>query len=215
MYVQYDNKHLYLSSWEYNCARILSYLATIAEDHNATVKYGRPATITNRTLTDACRDISTRIDKLNAVNTERAHQAAITFETERARLASINNTPIQVTHLTYISFKLDNVYYSYSADNNPFFPFHYCKTSINNNSIDLDAFYMEAGKDWLYDCFFTFNASDSDCKDAANIIFNELMHSNFSTIRREHTKRRVTNLYNSGYHYEYIETPKRVKRLDF
>jgi hypothetical protein len=48
------------------------------------------------------------------------------------RSAEEKSEPITVTHTTYISFILDETYYYYQVDGNPFFEFYYNKTPIKN-----------------------------------------------------------------------------------
>lgn len=54
--------------------------------------------------------------------------------------------PIKVTHTSYISFVLNDVYYYYQVDDNPFFPFYYIKTPIKNGKYSMDAALEETKK---------------------------------------------------------------------
>ena len=64
-------------------------------------------------------------------------------------------------------------------------------------------------ENWLFDCFFKAGAAYEDIKEAANIIYNNLMATPCSVQYKE--KKRVNNLYNSSYHYEWIATNKNRK----
>ena len=130
-------------------------------------------------------------------------------------LKGINNEPIKVTHLTYINFTIDGVYYSYSVDDNPFFPFYIYKTPIKDGKRSADAAGVEDKKEWLFDRFLKMNCSKSDIVEAANIIFNMLINSNNSPIIRNSRRQRVPNTYNNGYHYETIYNKERFVDIDF
>jgi hypothetical protein len=123
--------------------------------------------------------------------------------------------PIQVTHTSYITFILDDMYYYYQMDDNPFFPFYRQKTPIKDGKRSKDAYLEEDAKEWQYDCFFTKNCSEADITEGANLIFNMLCAAEKSGISREYTQERVSNSYNDGYHYEKIPKPERFETIDW
>lgn len=219
MIVTKENERLYPATWAYNAARITTELAKIVENNNGRVKYGRAALISNRTITGAIVEKEHRVKQLKEIqsgNKKEIRAAAITaLEKEINELKQINNDPIRVTHTSYISFVLDNNYYSFSMDDNPFFPFYYTKTPVKNNSYSGDACGMEDEKTWLYDCFFSWNCSDADIKEGAQLIFNMLCNAPYSVIRRDSRRERVRNYYNDGYHYETVYAPERIAKIDF
>lgn len=69
--------------------------------------------------------------------------------------------PIKVTHTSYISFVLNDVYYYYQVDDNPFFPFYYIKTPIKNGKYSMDAALEETKKGWLIQ-FWRLSCIDGD-----------------------------------------------------
>lgn len=220
MIITKENERLYLSSWNYNCAQILSELAKIVTNNGGKVKPTKTAIISNRSISEAIHENENRLEALeNAVKdgrgTEKTRIAIDTITAKLGELKNINNEPIKVTHLTYINFALDGVYYYYSTDDNPFFPFHICKTPIKDGKRSADAGAVEDGKEWLFDCFFNAGCSQSDIKEAANLIFNMLVKSKNSPIIRDSHRQRVQNTYNSGYHYETIYSPERFLKVDF
>lgn len=219
MIVSKENERLYPATWEYNAARITTELARIVENHGGRVKHGRAAIISNRTLSGAILEKEQRIAQLKALNAENEKEirtAAIkTFEKEIEELKQINNDPRRVTHTGYIQFVFENNYYYFSVDRNPFFPFHYIKTPVKNNRYSKDACCMEDKKEWLYDCFLSWDCGNADIKEAANLIFNMLCNSQFSRIMRDGRKTRVNNRYDGGYHYETIYAPERIAEIDF
>lgn len=219
MIVTKENERLYPATWEYNGARIISELAKIIEDNNGRVKYGPAALISNRSIAGAIFEKEQRAEKLKAINAENKKEirsaAIAALEKEIEELKQIGDTPRRVTHTSYISFVLNNNYFYYRLDNNPFFEFYYIKTPIKNNKRSLDAAMMEDEKTWLYDCFFSWKCSDDDIKQAAQLIFNMLCNAPFSDIIRDKRRERVRNTYNSGYHYETIYAPERIAEIDF
>jgi len=131
------------------------------------------------------------------------------------RSAEEKSEPITVTHTTYISFILDETYYYYQVDSNPFFEFYYSKTPIKNGKRSKDAGLEADKKEWLYDCFFESNCGQPDIVEAANLIFNMLCNAPMSKIIRDGRKQRVPNTYNNGYHMETVYKPERIEKVDF
>lgn len=219
MIVIQENQRLYPATWEYNAARITTELARIVENHGGSVKYGRTAVISNRSINNAIYEKETRIKQLKLLNAETEKEtitAAIkALEQEIEELKQIKNDPISVTHTGYITFILDDNYYYFQTDSNPCFPFYYTKTPIKNGKYSKDACGMEDKKEWLFDCFFSWECADADIKEAANLIFNMLCNAPFSQIMRDSRKTRVNNRYDGGYHYETIYAPERIVEIDF
>ena len=131
------------------------------------------------------------------------------------RSAKEESEPITVTHTTYISFILDETYYYYQVNENPFFEFYYIKTPIRDGKRSKDAGLEADKKEWLYDCFFESNCGQPDIVEAANLIFNMLCNAPMSKIIRDSYKQRVPNTYNDGYHMETVYKPERMEKVDF
>jgi hypothetical protein len=131
------------------------------------------------------------------------------------RSAEEENEPITVTHTTYISFVLDETYYYYQVNKNPFFEFYYNKTPIKNGKYSKDAGLEADKKEWLFDCFFKSNCGQPDIIEAANLIFNMLCNAPMSKIIRDSHKQRVPNTYNNGYHMETVYRPERIANIEF
>lgn len=93
-------------------------------------------------------------------------------------MKAIPNDPVAMNYgdWLYISFALNGCYYYYSIDDNPFFDFHFGKTAIDKNGMINKSYYMQKDKkEWLYDCFFQFDCSQADRREAANMIYNMLL----------------------------------------
>jgi hypothetical protein len=131
------------------------------------------------------------------------------------RSAEEENEPITVTHTSYISFVLDETYFYYQADSNPFFDFYWSKTPVRNGKYSKDAGLEADKKEWFFDCFYGSNCGQPDIIKAANYIFNMLCNAHMSKIIRDRYKQRVPNTYNDGYHMETVYTPERMEKVDF
>ena len=216
-----DYERLYLSSWQYNASLIISELAKIVENHGGKVQPRKHAVISNRSIDEKIRELEEHIHKyrrLIKIFPEYAAKFATainTVQAEIAELKKIDNSPVIVTHTSYIIFVLDDTYYSYAVKDNPYFEFYYTKTPVQNNRYSKDTYLTEDKKEWLYGCFFDYNCSKADIKEGANLIFNMLMNASYSGIRREYTRQRVDNIYDGGYHYEKIKIPERFGKIDF
>lgn len=220
MLVFKENERLYLKSWNYNAACIVSELAKIVINNGGRVKPTYHAIISNRTIDSAIKDYLFKLERLtNIINeghgTEKTKIAIEYVKKELEDMEAINNDPITVSHTSYISFTLNGYYYYYQVDDNPFFEFHYIKTPISNNKCSRDAALVEEKKDWLEDCFLKINCSKDDIIKAASQIFNMLVSADQSPIVRDKTRRRVPNTYNGGYHYETIYSPERFENVNF
>ena len=111
------------------------------------------------------------------------------------RSATEEAEPITVTHTSYISFVLNETYYYYQVNDNPFFEFYYLKTPIKNGKRSRDAGLEADKKEWVFDCFFGSNCGQQDIIEAANLIFNMLCNAPMSKIIRNQRKQRVSNTY--------------------
>ena len=99
-------------------------------------------------------------------------------------LKGISEEPLQVTHTTHISFVLNNIYYYYQLDDNPFFPFYYIKTPVVNGCYHIDAYMVEDKKEWEDECFYRMDCSQADIVECANQIFNMLLKADCAHIGR-------------------------------
>lgn len=224
MFILKDRQKLYLSSWEYNAALILKELCSIIENNGGRVKPEKEtALIVNRSLHDEIMETESRLKHLHevekTVKTNPARTKVISvLESKLKELKAIpEEEPVEVNRLTYISFVLDGFYYYYQMNENPFFDFYYEKTPIKNGAYSRDACIDidENKNEWLFDCFFGRDCSETVIKEAANIIFNKLVSSAQSVIRLDSRRKRVLNTYNNGYHYETIYEKEHFEKINF
>ena len=214
-----ENERLYLKTWEYNAARILTELAKIIINNGGKVKPLLTAIISNRSITVAKQEYTEKIEQLTELektsHNEKRAATIKTYSEKLTELKKVDNTPVAVTHTSYINFVYNGFYFYYQVDGNPFFDFFYTKTPVNNGKYSQDACIEEDRKEWLNDCFFSATCSKSDIKEGANFIFNMLVGVKPSIIRRDCKRRRVSNLYDGGYHYETVYSPERFRKIDF
>lgn len=123
MIVIKENERLYATSWQYNSARILTRLAQLITAQGGKVKPLYPAVISDRNLEEACTATQRRIESASTFHPKVREPLISNLQKELALFQSISNAPITVIHTSYINFAMNGVYYSYSLDNNPFFPF--------------------------------------------------------------------------------------------
>lgn len=221
------NERLYLRSWEYNAARILSALAVIVENNGGEIQYSshdKTYEITNRSINNAILENENRIEKAKqhiavckehglTVDENKINSVIANLEKENAEMlekyGAEANEPIICTHKSYIKFTYNGDYYYYDVDDNPFFDFHFQKYPIENGKYDANRYGIEDKKEWLFDCFFKCGCSDADITEAANLIFNMLVKSNYGQLITE--RKRVPNYYDNKYHYENIHEKRMVE----
>lgn len=216
MYVSRDGQRLYLESWRYNAALILTELARIIENNGGRVKPLCTAVISNRHLEGTIKNLKDQIERLESLKeTEKIKTVIGNLSKELIELESIDNEPITVTHTSYISFIFDDFYYYYQVDDNPFFDFCYKKNHIKNGKYISNTYHRKDKQSWWNDCFLSFRCSEADRKEAANLIFNMLVSAEPSEIYREEEERKVLNTYNDGWHWEKVIKPNQYEKIDF
>lgn len=221
MIVLKENERHHATSWQYNSARILTRLAQLITAQGGKVKPLYPAVISDRNLEEAYTATQRRLESsykagLTSHPKERETQIS-NLQKELARFQSIPNAPITVTHTSYIDFTMNGVYYSYSLNDNPFFPFHYIKTPIDPKSKTYsgDACMEESSKSWFTDPLIGFGCPDSEIESAAGAILSLLLAAPLSAIRHDTKRTRIPNAYDSGYHFENIPVKERRLKIDF
>lgn len=219
MIVTKENERLYATSWQYNSARILTRLAQLVTAQGGKVKPLHPAILSDRNLEDDIQDIEARIRTLTERENE-SHSDAQTLALQTClsrldRLRAIPNTPITVTHTSYISFAMNGLYYSYQLDSNPFFPFYYLKTPIENGTYSGDACLEDDPKSWFTDPLVGFGCPQSEIETAAQAILALLLAAPLSAIRHDTQRTRIPNTYDSGYHFENVPVKERRLKIDF
>ena len=217
MIVIKENERLYATSWQYNSARILTRLAQLITAQGGKVKPLNPAVLSDRNLEEACTATQRRLESSSTFHPKVRESLISNLQKELALFQSIPNTPITVTHTSYINFAMNGVYYFYSLDNNPLFPCHYIKTPIDPQSETYsgDACVEESSNPWFTDPLIGFGCPDSEIESAAGAILSLLLAAPLSTIRHDTKRTRIPNAYDSGYHFENIPIKERRLKIDF
>lgn len=219
MIVTKDNQRLYATSWQYNSARILTRLAQLVTAQGGKVKPLHPAILSDRNLEDEIRETESKMNHLPEPNPDSWLDVRFIVEhhylNKLEELQSIPND-ITVTHTSYISFAMNGLYYSYQLDDNPFLPFYYMKTPIENGTYSGDACLANEPKPWLNDnSFIRYGCSDSEIETAAQAILALLLAAPLSTLRHDTQRTRIPNTYDSGYHFENVPVKERRLKIDF
>ena len=126
--------------------------------------------------------------------------------------------PVKIDNSNYLTFVLDDEHYYIQLDDNPFFEFYFWKTPVINGKRSKDVLGEQLDKSWLWDSFLYSDerrAASDDRKEAANLIFNELIKAPEGKKSIDSHRVRVSNTYNNGYHYETIKDKERFETIDF
>lgn len=195
MIVSKENERLYLTTWNYNAARIITRLAEIVTNNGGRVKPQYKAVISNRNRDSAIREYREKIERYTEMEKVKSNPARVNAIREYSKklqgLEMINGEPITVTHTTYIRFVLNDTMYYYQVSDNPFFEFVYSKVPTQNGEYTPNCYCMNDKKQWLYDCLFSYECSETDIKNAANSIFDMLLQAEMSTFYHKGNARRV------------------------
>ena len=218
MIVTKDNQRHYATSWQYNSARILTRLAQLVTAQGGKVKPLHPAVLSDHNLEDACTATQRRLEYWNKLtftyDPDERQTIVSKLQHKLARFQSIPNL-ITVTHTSYISFVMNGFYYSFSLDDNPFFPFYYMKTPIENGTYSGDACVENASKSWAVNALLGFGCPQSEIETAAQAILALLLAAPLSTLRHDTQRIRVPNTYDSGSHLENVPVKERRLKIDF
>ena len=224
MFFTKEDQTLYLNSWEYNASLILQELKKLVIENGGRVKETRKGYIINCSINECLLKNKERYEtitnniKNGTIENNDTRQACIQkLENEIKELENINNDPVYISDLTCITFILDNKYYYLQLEENPFFDMYYHKTPITNNSYSRDVYIDKLDTNWLFDSFLKVvsDGIENDRKQAAKMIFEQITTAADSEKYYETEKKRVSNIYDSGYHYENIKKPERRAKIDF
>ena len=123
------------------------------------------------------------------------------------RICEPTAEPKRIYGQTWIDFILDDVYYSISLDDNPFFDMHYLKTPIKDGKRLRNVYMEKLSRDWMYDCLFRVT-TDEEAKEIAYQLFNIVLQApNSKRYSLSPERIQVSNLYDGGWHWEHKPTP--------
>ncbi len=215
-----DGEKLSLKSWEFNIARTLTKLAEIIKQDGGRVKPQKYAVIKDRSISSEIIDTEYKIEHLKEIEKtgepnekRREYIKALTANIEKLKALPVGE--IVVTHTSYISFILENIYYSISINENPLFPHHIYKTPVINGYRSQDGYLEEINIGAVVDALWRRGVPDDEITQAAAILYNICKKANCTRIERDKERKRVPNIYDGGWHYETVYKPERREKLDF
>jgi len=172
---------LYLNGWNFNVARLLQRIEKLVFDNGGKIVSTWEKELINYHLIPTTTNFK--------------------FET-----TVYEDRVIDTNYESYITFVLDGFIYSIDFDNNPFFEHHFSKIPVSD---DLKVKYRYYGnnlnRDFMFDSLFSINCSMDDIKEAANMIFNQLL--SFKNYKICTTRRRHYYNANGKNHYYYENIP--------
>lgn len=219
---------LYLKGWEYNSYLIINKLAEIIKENGGEIVNDFPylntyhkKEITNRSITEAIAGC----ERILCGKTEeqiKGNQFAIQKQKELEELRKIDNESIQVLFSNYINFKLDDYIYYIQLQDNPFFEDYIQKETIAEEKggeyiVKYNHYMENLNKNWIEEAegikSFYQTLSKKQIEILAKRLFEQIKNARPSEIVTN--KKRVSNYYNNGYHYENIreERKKTYKKI--
>ena len=222
MFFSKDHNKLYLSTVKLNIARVFTMLATTINENGGRVKETTPGFIIDRTVYDKMIDLKEQIARIeNAVKEDDARKDILlkVLDADKKQLCDLEKTekeitPTPATHINYISFVLDDVYYYISIDDNIFGDATIIKAPVTNNKRSRNLYGEKFTKKWLINDLF--NACDDETiKNAVLMILEEAKKATYNKPYIESYKKRVSNTYNNSYHYETVYKKEEFVSLDF
>ena len=220
-------KELYFKNWNFNISRILDEVEKIVLQKNGVVnikdfpyiKTNEKMMIHNRTITEYEHKLNEYKEALKLPNSNKDFFNAEIQKIEKTLQENKNNKTKIVNHTTYISFILNGLYYYFQVDDNPLFDFYIEKYPVNYNKEkdeyiqEYDYYMITFEKDFFnYEKTWLDFLNDKEIEKMAIQLFNGLIKHRQSNM--VYSKKRVNNIYNSGYHYESLaEKRKKVFKV--
>lgn len=209
----------YFRNYEYNTARMLTELDNLIVAKGGTVEpYYKQLFIIDRTLLNNIKDYEKRINELtdayNKYGKENTLDMINNLKQRIKKLESVPNEWLEVKHTSYITFKLDNMYYYMQIDENPFVDNLYQKAKIVDNKRESTYLQKMNIKD-IIDYLYGNNLSNEEIKKVAERMLKTLQELNTTEACKVTEKKRVANTYNNGYHYETVTKKHQPIELGF
>lgn len=175
MFFTKDGQTLYLSSYNYNAARVMNRAAALIVAKGGEIEkgYHHDGYIVNRSLLEMERKAAenlTRAEKLYSANhaNKNAENYADNLREELQRLRAVDNSPRAARYTTYFRFTLGGEGHYLQIDENPFFDSYYTRKKGNRNTATV------INPKWQIDPLFSPFCTDSDIEEAAHILLSFL-----------------------------------------
>ena len=236
MYFYTQDQILYPDFWKYSYFMVLEELAKLVKKNGGKVEPHRFNTgyIENRTLYEQIsekeKDIKrfTRyfeLEKEAGKLTESEYNTKVekliaNITTEINALKAVDNKPVKTNYPGYIKFIIDGFYYEFYYSESTF-NYVCVKTPLRADNTVLENIYSETVSSKFLngindnELFQDKKAYKKAIKEAAKTLLNSLKNNPVSGIYREQTRKRVSNTYNGGYHYETIYSKDKYKKIEF
>ena len=238
MYFYNQDQILYPNYWEYSYMMTLEKLADLVTENGGKVQPHKFNTgyIQNRTLFEKINKEKEHNESFKRVLKGMWRKGQLTITEYRSKvwkcshrtnqeikkLEAVKNDPVKTNYPGYIHFILNGFYYEvYYSESQ--FAHVFTKQPVRPNNTISDNYYSSEVKVWFLDnngltdleIFFDTDKYNNSLKQAAADLLNFLENAKTSEKYIDFDRVRVSNTYNSGYHYEKKYKPERTKKIDF
>lgn len=195
----------YLKSWSFNSYLIIAELKKIVKENGGFevesfpfVKMSHEYEIENRTFWETEQKIENeKNEKLKAFYIEHNQDYVKAKENGYKSIRQVNNA-------NYLQFYFDRNIYYIELEENPFFPHKIQKMPCSDDLKVFYNYYLEDLKDDFLQNIDEYSyMTDETIKEIATKLFEQLKECRQSEVVTQ--KKRINNLYDDGYHYEYIK----------
>lgn len=210
---------MWLASSEFNRARMIEALADLILSKGGKVKFtGEGVEIKTRGYNKEIDDLEKCIERYEkrGIDTTKVKEKLKNVKETKAKAPIIQSrfmTKFGFSALS-ISFVIDDVYYHFEDDDNPFFNALLTKVKINDGKYYGEYYsglITVEEKSYLYDDMWKGSASDEVILAAARELLTILDKAPFNERVVEKKRIRVPNTYNDGWHWETKTTTNNIE----
>lgn len=203
----------YLKSWSFNSYLIIAELKKIVKENGGFevesfpfIKVSHEYEIENRTFWETEQKIENeKNEKLKAFYIEHNKDYIKAKENDYKSIRQVNNA-------NYLQFYFDRNIYYIQLEENPFFPHKIQKLPCSDDLKVFYNYYLEDLKDDFLQNIDEYSyMTDETIKEIAAKLFKQLKECRQSEVVTQ--KKRVNNLYDNGYHYEYIKEKRNYQQF--
>lgn len=203
----------YLKSWSFNSYLIIAELKKIVKRNGGFevedfpfIKVSHKYEIENRTFWETEQKIENeKNEKLKAFYIEHNKDYIKAKENDYKSIRQVNNA-------NYLQFYFNRNIYYIQLEENPFFPHKIQKMPCSDDLKVSYNYYLEDLKDDFLQNIDEYSyMTDETIKEIAAKLFKQLKECRQSEVVTQ--KKRVNNLYDSGYHYEYIKEKRNYQQF--
>lgn len=217
----------YFTNWQYNRSKLFEFLLNVVENNDGALvsevggsSYKTVYEIHNRSILEQIRECETWIEwaeRNNKILKGKKDEYIARKREEIKNLEEECPKPFKTSFTSYLSFEYDGDYYYIQMDDNPFFESLYLKVQFTDQMEIHGVHYIEEfdKSEWMFDCLFGHKMNDAEYKKIANLIFNQLVKSEYcKKTEPEYETIMVPNRYDGGYHREKVPKKERVRKYE-